>query len=94
MSINLTDDILSVTDLKRRTREILHQIRRTGRPVIVTVNGKADAVLMDAGTYERYLAAANMARLLVPGETDVAARRVRPMRTFLKEFRGARKVRR
>ena len=94
MSIHPTHDILSVTDLKRRTRAVLHQIRETGRPVVVTVNGRADAVVMDASTYERYLRAANTSRVLAEGEEDVAARRVRPMRAFLKEFRRARKVRR
>ncbi|OFV91159.1 MAG: prevent-host-death protein [Acidobacteria bacterium RIFCSPLOWO2_12_FULL_65_11] len=92
MSIHLTDDIRSVTDLKRNTREILRQISHTGRPVVVTVNGKADAVLMDARTYERHLRAANMARLVAAGEEDVAAGRVRPMRRFLTEFRRARKI--
>jgi prevent-host-death family protein len=94
MPIHLTEDIRSVTDLKRRTREILHQLRQTGRPIVVTVNGKADAVLLDARTYEQYLRAANMARLIAEGEEDIAARRVRPMRAFLKEFGRARKVRR
>lgn len=94
MPIHLADDIRSVTDLKRKTRDILHQVRRTGRPVVVTVNGKADAVIMDARTYERHLSAANLARLLAVGEADAAAGRVRSMRRFLTEFRRARKIRR
>lgn len=92
MAIQLTDDIRSVTELKRKTREILDQIHETGRPVVLTVNGKADAVLMDAKSYERQLRAANMARVLAVGEEDAVASRVRPMRAFLKEFRRARKV--
>ena len=89
MSIRLTDDIRSVMELKRKTREILDQIHRTGRPIVLTVNGKADAVLMDAKSYEKHLRAANMARMLAVGEDDVASHRVRPMRAFLKEFRRA-----
>ena len=94
MSNHLAEDIRSVTELKRNTRHILHQIRRTRRPVVVTVNGKPDAVIMDAATYERHLRAANMARLLAAGEADATAGRVRPMRAFLTEFTRARKVRR
>ena len=94
MSMHLTDDIRSVTELKRKTREILRQVRQTGRPVVVTVNGKADAVLMDAQTYQKHLRAANMARLLAAAEEDVVSGRVRPMRTFLTEFTRARKVHR
>ncbi|MCU1286685.1 MAG: prevent-host-death family protein [Acidobacteriales bacterium] len=92
MSINITEDIRSVTDLKRNTREILDRIHETGRPVVLTVNGKADAVILDAKTFEKHLAASNMSRLLAPAEEDVAKKRTRPMRSFLRELRNARKV--
>lgn len=92
MSIDLVEDIRSVTDLKRNTREILEQIHHTGRPVVLTVNGKADAVLIDAKVYEKHLKASNLARLLVKAEEDVAAKRTRPVRSFLKEFKNARKI--
>lgn len=92
MSLTPSEDIRSVTDLKRNTKEILSQVHRTKRPVVLTVNGKADAVLMDTRTYEKHLKAANMARLLAGGEEDIAAGRTRPIRSFLKEFKHARKV--
>jgi prevent-host-death family protein len=92
MSLNLSEDIRSVTDLKRKTKEILSQVHRTKRPVVLTVNGKADAVLMDTKIYEKHLKAGNMARLLARAEEDVAAGRTRPLRSFLKHFKHARKV--
>lgn len=92
MSLNPSEDIRSVTELKRKTKEILSQIHRTKRPVVLTVNGKADAVLMDTKTYEKHLKAGNMARLLARAEEDVAAGRTRPIRSFLKELKYARKI--
>ena len=92
MSYHLTDDIRSVTDLKRHTKSILDQAHQTRRPVILTVNGKADAVLLDAKTYELRLSAGNLAKLLRPAEEEVAARRTRPMRSFIKGFKRARKI--
>jgi prevent-host-death family protein len=94
MVVNLIEDIRSVTDLKRHTREILDQVRQTGRPVVLTVNGRADAVLLDAKTYEKHLRVANMARLLADAEEDIAARRTRSMRSLLKEFKHASKIQR
>ena len=47
-----------------------------------TVNGKADAVLMDTSTYENHLKAANMARLLAPAEEDITAGRTKPVPFF------------
>ena len=92
MPFNPSEDIRSVTDLKRKTKEILNQVHRTKRPVMLTVNGKADAVLMDTNTYEKHLKAANMARLLALGEEDIIAGRTKTARSFLKDFKRARKV--
>jgi prevent-host-death family protein len=92
MALSLSEDIRSVTDLKRKTKEILSQVHRTKRPVVLTVNGKADAVLLDTKTYEKHLQASNMARLLARAEEDVEGGRTRPIRSFLKEFKHARKV--
>jgi prevent-host-death family protein len=92
MSMNPSEDIRSVTDLKRKTKEILNHVHRTQRPVVLTVNGKADAVLMDTKTHEKHLRASNMMRLLIQAEEDVAAGRTWSMRSFLKEFKHARKI--
>jgi prevent-host-death family protein len=77
MGIKFSEDIRSVTDLKRNTRGILNHLHQTGRPVVLTVNGKADAVLMNAKSYELYLRAVNLAR---------------PVRAFLKEFKRERQI--
>jgi prevent-host-death family protein len=92
--ISLSEDIRSVTDLKRNTRDILDHLHSTGRPVILTVNGKADSVLLDVHVYEKYLNAGNLARLLAPAEQDAASGRTRPARDFLKEFKHAKKIQR
>jgi prevent-host-death family protein len=92
MSLSLAGDIRSVTDLKRHTREILDHVHQTGRPLILTVNGRADSVLLDAAVYEKQLQAANLARLLAPAEAEVAAGQTRSAQDFLKEFKSARTI--
>ena len=92
MAMQISEDIRSITELEKNASKILEQIRETGRPIVITVKGKAGAVLMDAKTYEKHLRAANMSRLLAPAEADVAAGRVRPFRSFLREFKNARKI--
>lgn len=92
MAIQFSEDIRSITDLKRHTREILSQTHQTGRPVVLTVNGRADSVLMDAKTYEKHLKAGNLSRLLLIAEKDVLAKRTRPARAFFREFKRARKI--
>jgi prevent-host-death family protein len=90
--ISPSEDIRSVTDLKRNTREILDHLHGTGRPVILTVNGRADSVLLDVRIYEKYLQAGNLVKLLAPAERDVEKGRTRPARDFLKEFKRAKKI--
>lgn len=92
MSYRLTDDIRTVTELKRNTKNVLDHAHQTRRPVILTVNGKADAVLLDAKTYELRLSAGNLAKLLRSAEEEVAKGSTRPARTFLKELKRAGKV--
>ena len=90
--ISPSEDIRSVTDLKRNTRDILDHLHATGRPIILTVNGRADSVLLDVRVYERQLQAANLAKLIVPAEQDLEKGRTRPARDFLKEFKRVKKI--
>jgi len=57
MALSLIDDIKSLSEFKKKTREVFDQLHRTGRPVIVTVNGRPDVVLLDAVVFERKLKA-------------------------------------
>ena len=90
--IRPSEDIRSVTDLKRNTRDILDHLHATGRPVILTVNGKANSVLLDVRVYEKHLQAGNLAKFLATAERDVESGRTRPARNFLKEFKRAKKI--
>ena len=92
VSISLAEDIRSITDLKRHTREILDHVHQTGRPMVLTVNGRADSVIIDAKVYEKQLKAMNLARLLSEAEAQVSDGNTRSARTFLKEFKNARKI--
>ncbi len=92
MAFSLTEDVKTVSELKRSLRAVLEQIRETGRPVVVTVNGKPDAVLIDVKTFERKLKALNLVGLLAEGEEDIRRGRTRPASAFLKEFKRAKKI--
>lgn len=92
MSVSIMEDIKSVSDLKKKTNAIFKQMHRTGRPIVVTVNGKPDAVLLDVGIFEKKLKALNLGALLAQAELDVKKGHVRQARDFLKEFKESAKV--
>ncbi|PYN57497.1 MAG: type II toxin-antitoxin system Phd/YefM family antitoxin [Candidatus Rokuibacteriota bacterium] len=92
MGLSLTEDIKSVSEFKKQIRQVFTQLHRTGRPVVITVNGRPDIVLLDATVFERKLSALNLHALLAEGEADVAARRTRPARAAVRALRRAAKI--
>lgn len=53
--INYSQEIQSLSTFKRNTTEIIAQIKETGNPLILTVNGKAELVVQDALSYQKLL---------------------------------------
>ena len=51
--INITEDIHSLTDFKKHTNEFIGDLKKSGRPTVLTVNGKAEIVVMDAATFQK-----------------------------------------
>jgi len=53
--LDITKDIQSLTTFRRRSGEFMKQLKKSQRPVILTVKGKAEAVVQDAEAYQRLL---------------------------------------
>jgi prevent-host-death family protein len=51
--LDINRDIHPLTDFKRNTPEFLAQLRKTGEPVVLTINGKAELVVQDARSYQK-----------------------------------------
>lgn len=74
--MKINEDIRPVTYLKSRAADLLAQVNETHRPVIITQNGEARAVLQDPESYERMRAAIGLLKLAAQGEEDVRSGRV------------------
>jgi prevent-host-death family protein len=53
--VNLSQDIHPLTDFKRNTSEFMNQLKKTRRPLVLTVNGRAELVVQDAESYQQIL---------------------------------------
>lgn len=92
MPVSITEDIKTVSDLKKKTGEVFKQLHRTGRPIIVTVNGKPDVVLVDVELFEKKLKTLNLRALMAEAESDVKKGHTRPARDFLRELKRSAKI--
>jgi hypothetical protein len=48
-------DIRSLTDFQRNTKAHLKRLKATGRPEVLTVNGRAELIVQDAAAFEDML---------------------------------------
>jgi prevent-host-death family protein len=88
--LDLTKDIQSLTTFRRQSAGFMKQLKKTKRPVVLTVNGKAAAIVQDAEGYQRLLdlaARADAEEAIRQGLDDVAHGRTRPAREVFEEFR-------
>lgn len=87
--LDITKDIQSLTTFRRRSGEFLKQLKKTKRPVVLTVKGKAAAIVQDAEAYQRLLdvaARADPEEGIHQGIEDAKQGKVRPAREFFADF--------
>ena len=53
--LDITQDIQPLTTFRNNSVKMMKQLKRTGRPIILTVNGKAEATVLSAAAYQRLL---------------------------------------
>ena len=88
--LDITKDIQSLTTFRRRSGDFLKQLKKSKRPVVLTVKGKAAAIVQDAEAYQRLLdlaASADAEEGIRQGLDDVAHGRTRPAREVFDEIR-------
>jgi len=69
--MQIINDIKPVTYLKSRAADVLKQIKETNRPMIITQNGEAKAVIQDPKSYEDMKNAISLLKLLSFAEEDI-----------------------
>ena len=85
--LDLANDIRSLSDFKRNTVELLDRLRKTRHPLILTINGKAELVVQDAGAYQALLDRVEAIEGIQRGLADVKAGRTKPARQVFDRLR-------
>ncbi|MBE0417792.1 MAG: type II toxin-antitoxin system Phd/YefM family antitoxin [Coriobacteriia bacterium] len=64
-------NIVPISELRQDASAIVKRASSTGDPVFITQHGRASAVLVSAGTYERTQRELEILRILAQGEADI-----------------------
>ena len=89
--LDITKDIQAMTTFRRNPGKFMKHLKKSKKPLVLTINGKAEAVVQDAEAYQRLLNIAAQADVLEgirQGEDDVKKGRVRPAQEALEIFRN------
>ena len=95
--LDIGKDIQSLTTFRRRSGDFMKALRKSKRPVVLTVKGRAAAVVQDASAYQHLLdiaARADANEGIRQGLEDVRKGRTRPARDFFREFEARHGIRR
>ena len=95
--LDITKDIQSLTTFRRRSGDFMKQLKKSKRPVVLTVKGKAAAIVQDAEAYQRLLdiaACADAKEGIRQGLEDSKQGKIRRAREFFGDFEAKHGIRR
>ncbi|NTW53021.1 MAG: type II toxin-antitoxin system Phd/YefM family antitoxin [Chlorobiaceae bacterium] len=67
--IDLENDIRPLSEFRANTASLVTQVRKTGRPLVLTQHGKSAVVLLDVRLYQSMLSACDR----LPGSQEFVA---------------------
>lgn len=86
MKPNLAEDIISVSDFRKKTSSYLQEIRSKKRMIVLTQNGHSAAVVIDPETFERMRYERELFAAIARGEKDLEEGRVIPHEKVMKDL--------
>ena len=89
--MNIARDIQPLTYFRRQSADVVKRLKATRRPMILTINGKAELVVQDAASYQRLLdiaAQADAREGIRQGMEDISWGRTRSSRAVFDDLRA------
>jgi prevent-host-death family protein len=93
----ITSDVQSLATFCRRSGDFMRWLKRTKRPVTLTVNGKPAVIVQDVDAYQRLLdiaAKSDVREGMRQGLEDAKKGKSRPAKEFFAEFETAHGIKR
>jgi prevent-host-death family protein len=80
--------IKPISYLKANAAEVLRELNEQRKPLVITQNGEAKAVIQDVASYEETQETLALLKILALGNQQVAKGMVKPVADVIKRLRG------
>lgn len=80
--------IKPISYLKANAAEVLQELTEQRKPMVITQNGEAKAVIQDVGSYEETQETLALLKILALGNRQVAAGKVKRVADVVKRLRS------
>jgi len=84
--MNIKEDIRPISYVKAHAADILTQVNNTKRPIFVTQNGEAKAVLLDTDSFQNMQKALGILKIVSLGEKDIRTKNLIPQEDVFKRI--------
>lgn len=69
--MQLSQDIKPISYLKAKTANVINDVTSNRRPIVITQNGEAKAVIQDIKSYENLQNSLTLLKLIIQSENDI-----------------------
>ena len=76
--LNISQDIVSLSEFKKMTSKLLRDVQKSRRPLVITQNGKAAAVLVSPADFDLLSEHTRIVNSIQRGISDVKNGRIYP----------------
>jgi prevent-host-death family protein len=83
-----SSQIKPISYLKAKAAEILQELHEQRKPLVITQNGEAKAVLQDVASYEETQETLALLKILALGNRQVEQGKVKPVAEVVKRLRA------
>ena len=84
--MDLIKDIHPVSDLKRKTAEIVGQVVETKRPVLITQGGRSVVMVVEVDDYQKKMKKMKLLEALAVGRQEIEAGKGIPHQTVMNQL--------
>ena len=69
--MSIATSVEPVTQLKTRSAQLIRTVKETGKPIVITQNGRATAILQDVDSYQAQRDALLLLKFLAQGDQEL-----------------------